>query len=263
MPYKNIVFTKSDGIAELMMNRPDVLNALGFEMLDEMVDAVVHCYRDEDVRALILTGTGPAFSAGGDVKAMHRILDDDPSVFFRRLVLPLNGLISSLQRLPKPVVGAVNGVAAGAGFSCALACDYVLASDQARFVSAYTGIGISPDGGLTYWLPRLIGTKRAMELILTNRALDASAALEMGLVNRVVPPDQLMEEARREARALAQGPTQAFGRTKVLINFSGGESLETQMELERQTMAEVSGTGDFKEGVRAFVEKRAPVFRGR
>lgn len=263
MPYENITFAKSEGIAELVMNRPDVLNALGFEMLNEMVDAVVHCYRDEDVRALILTGTGPAFSAGGDVKAMHRILDDDPSVFFRRLVLLLNGLISSLQRLPKPVVGAINGVAAGAGFSCALACDYVLASDQARFVSAYTGIGITPDGGLTYWLPRLIGTKRAMELILTNRTLDASAALEMGMVNRIVPAGQLMEEARREARALAQGPTRAFGGAKMLVNFSGGESLETQLELERQTIAEVSGTGDFREGVTAFVEKRAPVFRGR
>jgi len=263
MAYKSIIFTKSEGVAELVMNRPESFNALNAELIGEMVDAVVRCYRDDEVRALILTGSGSAFCAGGDIKAMHQTLDDDPSVFFRSLVLPFNGFVSSLQRLPKPVVGAINGVAAGAGFSCALVCDYVMVAEEARFVAAYSSIGLSPDGGLTYWLPRLVGTRRAMELILTNRALSAKDALDLGIVNRVVPQACLMEEARQMAKTLAQGPTEAFGKTKVLMNLGAGESLETQLELERQSMAEVSGTEDFKEGVRAFVEKRKPAFKGR
>lgn len=263
MSYDFILFNKSDGVAELVMNRPGSFNAVNLEMVGELADAVTRCYSDEEVRALILTGTGPAFTAGGDVKWMYQILDSDPPSSFRTMVLRLNGLISSLQRLPKPVVAAVNGVAAGAGIGCAMACDMVIASEKARFTGAYNGIGLTPDAGLTYFLPRLIGSKRALELLLTNRTLDAREAFDLGMINRVVPHDDLLPEARSLARTLAQGPTRAYGGSKVLMNLSGGESLESQLELERQTIAEASSTEDFKEGVRAFVEKRAAVFKGR
>lgn len=263
MTYQTILLDKSDGVAEITLNRPSALNAFDVPMAEELLDAVIRCSSDDDVRALIFTGAGNAFSAGGDIRSMTESLDSDPAVFFGKVIASLDGVVSSITRMRKPVLAAVNGVAAGAAFSFVLACDLAIASDKARFISAYTGIGMAPDLGLTLTLPRIIGPKRALELIYSNRPLEARAALELGMVNEVVSSSDLMPRARAFARELAQGPIRAFGTAKVLVHSSQSETLETQMEQERQEMGQNARTADFREGVQAFLEKRKARFEGR
>ncbi|MBI4318343.1 MAG: enoyl-CoA hydratase/isomerase family protein [Chloroflexi bacterium] len=262
MEYETILLQQDGGIAILTLNRPTHLNAFTLQMSEEFLDAVVRCYSNQNVKALVLTGAGEAFSAGGDVKAMAELLESDPSTFFRKLTTNLDGVVATLIRMPKPVIGAVNGVAAGAGFAMALACDLLVASAKARFKMAFTGIGLTPDCGVTYFLPRLIGVKRVVEMAWSNRELSADDALNMGIVNEVVAEADLLSRVRTVGAQLAQGPLAAIGRAKALIYEGLGDHLETQMERERNAIADSSLTADFREGILAFQARRHPKFIG-
>jgi 2-(1,2-epoxy-1,2-dihydrophenyl)acetyl-CoA isomerase len=262
MSYETIRLERADGIATITLNRPDAFNAMSLALGRELFSAVLEVDEDPAVRCVVLTGAGRAFCGGGDVRAFAENLPRI-GVLIKELTTYVHGAVSRLVRTPKPVITAVNGVAAGGGLSLALSGDLVLAAESARFTMAYSRIAATPDGSSSYWLPRLVGIRRAIELFYTNRVLTAREALEWGLVTRVVPDAELADEAGKLARELAQGPTLALGRGKRLFHASTTESLETQMELESQRIAESGHTEDFAEGVRAFVEKRPPVFKGR
>lgn len=262
MAYEKITYDLSNGIATVTLNRPEVFNALDAQLARELHDAIIASSEDEAVRVVVLTGTGRAFCAGGDVKGFCDTIDTI-GAHVKRLTTELHGAVSRMIRMPKPVISAVNGVAAGGGMSLALAGDLILATASARFTMAYTQIGASPDGSSTFTLPRLVGVKRALELTLLNPVLSAQEAKEWGIVNRVYPDDAFQAEVQTIATQLAQGPTLAYGRTKALLYSSTSETLETQMEYETLHIAASGKTADFREGVFAFAEKRQPSFQGR
>jgi 2-(1,2-epoxy-1,2-dihydrophenyl)acetyl-CoA isomerase len=259
---ETIQLERAAGVATITLNRPDAFNSLNLTLARELFGAVLQVDEDPAVRCVVITGAGRAFCGGGDVKEFAEGLPRI-GVLIKELTTYVHGAVSRLVRSPKPVLTAVNGVAAGGGLSLALAGDLVLAAESARFTMAYSRIGATPDGSSTYWLPRLIGLRRAMELFYTNRVLSAREALEWGLVTRVAPDGELMDATRKLAEELAQGPTLALGRGKLLFHVSTTESLETQMELESQSIARSGHTEDFAEGVRAFAAKRPPSFKGR
>jgi 2-(1,2-epoxy-1,2-dihydrophenyl)acetyl-CoA isomerase len=262
MRYETITLDTAGGVATVTLNRPDAFNALNLTLGRELFSVAIELDEDPAVRCIVVTGAGKAFCGGGDVKDFA---DNLPRVgaLIKELTTYVHGAVSRLVRTPKPVLTAVNGVAAGGGLSLAIAGDLVLAAESARFTMAYSRIAATPDGSSTYWLPRLVGLRRAIELFYTNRVLTAREALEWGLVSRVVPDADLREATRRLADELAQGPTLALGRGKLLFHAATTESLETQMELESQSIAGSGHTEDFAEGVRAFVAKRPPAFKGR
>jgi len=262
MRYETITLDTVGGVATVTLNRPDAFNALNLTLGRELFSVAIELDEDPAVRCIVVTGAGKAFCGGGDVKDFA---DNLPRVgaLIKELTTYVHGAVSRLVRTPKPVLTAVNGVAAGGGLSLAIAGDLVLAAESARFTMAYSRIAATPDGSSTYWLPRLVGLRRAIELFYTNRVLTAREALEWGLVSRVVPDAELREATRRLADELAQGPTLALGRGKLLFHAATTESLETQMELESQSIAGSGHTEDFAEGVRAFVAKRPPAFKGR
>ena len=262
MAYEKITYGLSDGIATVTLNRPEVFNALDAQLARELHDAIIESSEDEAVRVVVLTGTGRAFCAGGDVKGFCDTIDTI-GAHVKRLTTEIHGAVSRMIRMPKPVISAVNGVAAGGGMSLALAGDLILATESARFTMAYTQIGASPDGSSTFTLPRLVGVKRALELTLLNPVLSAQEAKEWGIVNRVYPDDAFQAEVQNIATQLAQGPTLAYSRTKALLYSSTSETLETQMEYEALNIAASGKTADFREGVFAFAEKRQPSFQGR
>jgi 2-(1,2-epoxy-1,2-dihydrophenyl)acetyl-CoA isomerase len=262
MAYEKILFDVAAGIATITLNRPEAFNALDAQLAHEFHDAIIVCSEDEAVRVVVVTGTGRAFCAGGDVKGFCEKIDTI-GAHVKRLTTDLHGAVSRMIRMSKPVISAVNGVAAGGGMSLALAGDLILATESARFTMAYTQIGASPDGSSTFTLPRLVGVKRALELTLLNPVLSAAEALEWGIVNRVFPDDDFSQEVQKIASQLAQGPTQAYGRTKALFYSSTSETLETQMEQETLHIAASGKTTDFREGIFAFAEKRSPTFQGR
>jgi 2-(1,2-epoxy-1,2-dihydrophenyl)acetyl-CoA isomerase len=262
MSYENLLYDVSDGIATITLNRPEAYNALNGQLARELHDAVIVSSEDDAVRVVVLTGSGRAFCAGGDVKNFSDHIDNIGALV-KRLTTELHGAVSRMIRMPKPVINAINGVAAGGGMSLALAGDLILATESATFTMAYTRIGASPDGSSTFTLPRLVGVKRALELTLLNPVLTAQEAVEWGIVNRVFPDDQFRAAVQNIASQLAQGPTQAYGRAKALYYASTNESLETQMEHETLSIAACGKTADFREGVLAFAEKRTPTFQGR
>jgi 2-(1,2-epoxy-1,2-dihydrophenyl)acetyl-CoA isomerase len=249
-------------VATLTLNRPEAYNAFNLAFGREIFQAVLEADDDPQVRCLLVTGAGKAFCAGGDVREFVEHLPRIGS-HTKELTTYLHGAVSRLCRTDKPVIVAVNGVAAGGGLSLVLAADLVLAAESARFTMAYSKIAATPDGSSSYFLPRLVGLRRAMELYFTNRTLSAREALEWGLVTRVVPDAELRPAAEALARELAQGPTRAFGAAKRLFHQATWESLETQMELEAQAIAASGRTEDFREGVTAFANKKTPSFRGR
>lgn len=263
MQYQKIIYEKKEHVATVTLNRPENLNALDPAMAQELVDCLNQCSEDAEVRALILTGSGRGFCAGADVRQMQASLEDSPPIFLRKLTIQLHAITSAIRRMSKPVIAAVNGVASGWGFPLALACDLIIATEGARFNSAYIFIGLCPDGGLTYFLPRLVGLQRANQILFSGEPIDANRGLEIGFVNQVVKGEELMDAARAVASKLASAPALAMAETKQLINSSLSESLESQMENERQALARSGATEDFREGISAFFEKRKASFKGR
>jgi 2-(1,2-epoxy-1,2-dihydrophenyl)acetyl-CoA isomerase len=255
---KPVLFEVRDNVAYVTLNRPQAGNSLDLEMAKELMAVALRCESDKSVRAVLLRGAGNNFCLGGNVKIFHAQVELES--YLREITSYLHLAVSRFARLDAPVIAAVQGAAAGGGFSLAILCDLVLAADSATFLMAYTKIGMAPDGGSTYFLPRLVGFKRAMELTLTNRVLSAREACEWGLVTEVVAAEKLAARAEELARSLAQGPTGAFGAAKRLLHSGWNQSLETQMELESKAIAETGGTADGKEGIRAFVEKRKAKF---
>ena len=262
MEYQTIQFTMKEQVACITFNRPDAANALNSVMGKELMDVAIRCDEDPGIRTVLLTGRGKMFCAGGDLREFDRLGERLP-IAFKELTTYCHAAISRLMRMKAPLITAVNGVAAGMGMSLAISGDIIIAAESAAFVAAYTAEGLSPDGGMTYFLPRLIGQARTKELLLTNRKLTAREALEWGIVNRVVPDVDLMKETESLARSLANGPTRAFGTVKGLLNDTFSQTLETQLELEARGIAEMAKTSDTKEGIRAFLEKRRPAFTGR
>ena len=262
MTYQHLLLERRDHVATITLNRPEAYNALDLELGRELFHASLEVDEDPDVRCVVITGAGKAFCAGGDVKGF---VDNLPriGILVKELTTYLHGAVSRLTRSPKPVIMAVNGVAAGGGLSFALSGDLVVAAESARFTMAYSKIAATPDGSSSYFLPRLVGLRRALELYLTNRVLSAREALEWGLITRVVPDAELRTAVETLAHELAAGPTLAIGGAKRLFHQSTWESLETQMELEAQAIAASGHTADFREGVTAFANKKSPTFHGR
>lgn len=261
---KTIKFEKEGAVAKITLNRPESLNAINLTLGDELLRTITDIAHDETIRAVIITGQGKkAFCAGGDVNEMLESKGKRPPTLFKKLTHNVHAVVSGITRMKKPVICGVNGVAAGAGFSLAIACDIVIASERARFTFAYPHIGLSPDGGATLFLSRLVGLRKAIELYYENPIINSEEALEIGLINQVVPDDELDERVKSHAEMLASGPTYAFGRTKRLFHGGLVNSLETHLEEERQAIADCSDTEDFQSGVSAFANKTKPEFSGK
>lgn len=263
----DLLIDATDGVATLTMNRPEARNALSSEMRAGLDEAFHRFEADESVRCVVLRGAGDHFMAGGDVKGFGEILSNvDPAgmrdLFLHR-VHELHTLMFAMRRLQKPIVASVRGAAAGAGVSLAACCDLIIAAEDAFFTLAYSLIGVSPDGGSTYALPRAIGSKKAMEMALLGERIDAASMARFGLVNFVVPTPDLEAETAKLARRLADGPTRAYGHAKRLIYGSLENQMERQLQMEAEGFADCAASEDFREGVAAFVEKRQAAFRGR
>lgn len=262
MNYRTLLFDVENHVATVTIHRPEAFNSLNDEMGKELFDVILRCDTDPGIRAVILTGSGNVFCSGGDLKSFHQIELDQVEYRFKEITTYLHAAVARMNRMDAPVIAAVNGVAAGAGLSLTCACDLALAAESARFTMAYTRAGLVPDGSGSYFLTRIVGLRRAMELTLTNRMLSAAEALEWGIVNRVVPDDKLLEEARKLAVQLVEGPTPALGAAKRLLYEGWNETLETQLEKESQTIAKMAASPVGQEGIAAFVEKRPPRFHG-
>jgi 2-(1,2-epoxy-1,2-dihydrophenyl)acetyl-CoA isomerase len=260
MPYTHLLFDVRDSIARITLNRPDGANALNVDLAKELMDAALQCDEDPAVRAVIITGAGRMFCAGGDLKSFAAQGEKLPA-HLKEVTTYLHAAVSRFTRMDAPVIAAVNGVAAGAGMSLACSCDFVLAAESARFTMAYTRAGLTPDGSSTYFLPRLVGLKRALELTLTNRMLSAAEAQAWGIVTRVVPDASLQTETDALATQLASSATVALGAAKRLLHDGWTGTLETQMEQEARAIAAMGHTRDGREGIAAFLEKRAPQFK--
>ena len=264
MTYKCLLVEVNDGVATLTLNRPDRLNALGDTLREDLYDALVKSAEDANVRAIVITGAGRGFCSGGDVKSMSERQQSAEAPPLADRYAPLRDrIVLAMRDCPKAIIAAVNGAAAGAGMNLALACDMRIASTAAKFSQAFVRRGLHPDWGGSYFLTRMLGTARACELVFTGDALDAQKALELGLVNAVVAPEVLMSEARKLARRIAEGPPVALALAKRAIYRSEESGLRDALEFETFAQNVCKETEDSKEGVKAFVEKRAPVFRGR
>ena len=258
-----VLCSREGNVATITLNRPEQFNAMNSELSDGLRRALMECWDDAEVRAIVLTGSGRAFSGGGDIKFFVEKLAERRLVPALEKMMPvLHSAIAMIREIPKPVVAALNGVAAGGGFGLALSCDFRIASPKVTLLTAFLGIGASPDSSSTFFLPRYVGLAKATDLFLRNQPVSAQEALDLGLLTAVVEPDQVMAEARKLAEDLARGPTAAFGRTKLLLNQSLGNSLHEQLHSEARSITLSTGTPDFAEGVTAFVEKRKANFSG-
>jgi len=262
MEFTTLLFDVRDHVAHITLNRPDAANSINEEMGRDLMHAALRCDEDPEIRAVLISGAGKIFSGGGDLKAFSAKGDQLP-YHVKEVTTYLHAAMSRFTRMDPPVVAAVHGAVAGAGMSIAIACDIVVAAETTRFMVAYTRAGLVPDGSSTYFLPRIIGLKRALELTLTNRMFSAQEALQWGLVTRVVPDNELLVQAKALAIQLASGPTRAYGLSKRLLHSGWTETLETQMENESQAIANSARTLDAREGITAFLEKRPPKYKGK
>ena len=257
--YKTLNVEQKDKIVIISLNRPNDANGMNYLLAQELGRAAQACDGNSSIKAVVLTGMGRFFCAGGDVKAMAGF-GDSVAVEIKRLADELHRAISTFARMKAPLIVAVNGVAAGAGLSLAASGDLVIASEAASFTMSYTAVGLSPDGSSSYFLPRLIGVRKTQELMYTNRRLTAQEALDWGLVNKVVPAASLMDEALLLADMFARGSAESNARVKKLLLATFSNGLETQMEMEGRYIAECAAGSNGREGIQAFVEKRSPKF---
>jgi len=261
MTYQTLLFDVADNIATITLNRPDDANALNEQMADELMHVAIACATRKDVRAIIITGAGKLFCAGGDLNEFKDV-GDQKEAHLLGMASVLHGAIIRFANLDAPVIMAVNGTAGGGGFSLLLSGDYVIASDKAKFISAYTASGLTPDGSSTYFLAKHVGMLRAKELLLTNRMLTAQEACDWGIVSKVVPGDTLMDEARRLAAIFASGPTKAYGGVKRLLQTAYCDTMETQLERETRGISGMMTTHDGPHGLESFLNKQKPRFKG-
>jgi 2-(1,2-epoxy-1,2-dihydrophenyl)acetyl-CoA isomerase len=261
----NVILQRRDAVLEIVLNRPNVLNAANRELIAELAAATAEAAEDPKARVVLLRGAGAHFCAGGDITMFGELIGL-PAAERRwalyRIVDGLHPLLIRLRHMPKPVVAAVQGAAAGVGLSLVAAADLALAAEDAVFATGYIHLGASPDGGLTAMLGRVVGLKQAAELMLLGDRFDARRALDLGIVNRLVAPASLEVEAMALATRLANGPTHAYGRTKALLQATLGDAFDAQLRRETESFAACAATEEFVEGVRAFLEKRRPNFSG-
>lgn len=259
-----VLLERDGAVATLTLNRPEALNALDDAMVEALVALTAEVAADDATRVLVLRGAGKHFMAGGDIRLFAQSLATEDAARakeFQRLAERIHAAIETLARMPQPVIGCVRGAAAGFGLSLMNACDLVFASDDAYFASAYLTLGVTPDGGGTWWLPRIVGSRKAAEIMLLGERITAQQALELGLVNRVLPGAELDASVVAAARRLARGPQQAVRGVRRLLRQSGGATLAEQLQAEARSFGACAGTGDFAEGVRAFLDKRPPEFK--
>jgi 2-(1,2-epoxy-1,2-dihydrophenyl)acetyl-CoA isomerase len=261
MEYSTLLFDVQGGVAQITLNRPEALNSINLDMARDLMYAVLRCDEDPEIRAIVIHGAGSQFCAGGDLKTFAAQKERLP-YYLKEVTTYLHAAVSRLIRMDSPVVAAVHGYAVGAGMGLAIACDVVVAAQSSRFNMAYTRVGLTPDGSSTYFLPRIVGLRRALELTLTNRMLSAQEALEWGIVTKVVKDEELLAQAQTFAKEFAAGAPKALGAAKRLLHSGWTETLETQMEHESQTIAAMSHTSDTLEGISAFLQKRSPKYKG-
>lgn len=259
-----VLVSEKDGVGTITFNRPEALNAFNLELAQSFLSVLADFDGSNSVRALVIRGSGRIFSCGGDIKEMLADVraGEDAAAYFRKPLSAFGDMIMAIRTSRKPVLAAVHGAAAGVAFNLALACDLRIATETSRFTQAFIKIGVSPDGGGTWLLPRLVGMARAAQLALLPTELDANSALEWGLLNWVVPEEEFEDQVSEIATSLAKGPSAAMGRAKALLNQAFDTGLPDQIEAERLAQIRNADSPDFAEGLAAFVEKRLPNFRG-
>jgi 2-(1,2-epoxy-1,2-dihydrophenyl)acetyl-CoA isomerase len=258
--YKFILIRYDNGVATISLNRPEVYNALNDEITYELQDAFKSVAKDDAVRAVVLTGEGKAFCSGQDLKAAS---GQEKRSFLDSLHKRYNPIIRAMRNLPKPIICRLNGVAAGAGCSLALACDIIVASEEAMLIEVFINIGLVPDSGSSYFLPRAIGMPKAFELCSMGSRVKAREAAELGLINKAVTADQLDAAVKEYANYYAQAPTKSIGLIKKMLQKSATATLEDMLEYEAYAQEIAGNSQDYKEGVSAFLEKRKPAFKGK
>lgn len=263
MTYQTISLGIEDGLATLTLNRPEAANAVNSTMASELRRAAISLAHDRRVRAVLLTAVGKVFCGGGDLAAFSQQDPERLPSFIDDLTVDLHAAVSRLAKMDAPLVAAVSGSAGGAGMSLVAACDLVVAGRSAKFTMGYTRAGLVPDGTSSFFLARVVGLRRAMDLVLTNRVLSADEAESWGLVNRVVADEELQSTAKALAQQLAAGPTRALGLAKRVLLEGANSALEAAMERESGAIATAAGTRDAREGIDAFLNKRAAAFEGR
>lgn len=260
---KNVRYEVDQQVARVILDRPEKLNAFAGTMREDLIEALNAAGDDTQVRAVSITGEGRAFCAGGDISAMQQMQADEDVVSFTKLLKAGLNVVTTIRELSKPVIASINGVAAGAGLNLALACDYRIAANHAKFGSTFVKIGLHPDWGGTYFLPRIVGPSRAMEMMMTGRMVEADEALRIGLVDEVVEPDDLRERVQDFAQLLASGPPSAIRDVKAAVYESFSNELRPQIRLETENQLRAFLSEDSREGMAAFGEKRQPKFTGK
>lgn len=260
--FQTLELTITNNIARLTLNRPDAANGINLLMAQEILQAINVCELEPSLRALVIQANGKMFSAGGDVKSFANA-GDDIVTEIRQIMHHCHQAVAQMAQLPIPIVIAVNGMAAGAGFSLACGGDIVIAAESAQFTMAYTAIGLTPDLGASWYLPRLVGHRRAQELMISNRRLSSAEALDWGIVTQVVADEELSDAVDKLVAKLSQGPTRAFAGVKQLLHVSSQQSLESQLELEARSMAALAASEDGRGGIHSFINKEKPSFAGR
>lgn len=259
MSFSSILYEKNGSIATISLNRPDVFNAFNDEQSYELQDALKQASRDAEVRVIVLTGAGKAFCSGQDLKA---IAESKNRSLSESLYKRYNPIIKAMREMPKPIICRLNGVAAGAGASLALACDFIIAAEHASLIEVFINVGLVPDSGSSYFLPRAVSPARAFELATMASKVTAQQALEWGMINRVVGAEQLDAEVENVANYYAKAPTQAVGMIKKMLNKASYSDLDTMLQYEAWCQEIAGRSHDYKEGVAAFNEKRKPDFKG-
>ncbi|MBD1373454.1 enoyl-CoA hydratase/isomerase family protein [Hazenella sp. IB182357] len=258
-----VKLSKQDGVGILTLNRPEVFNAINQDLLSTLSEKLTEIENDDEIRAVVLTGEGKAFCSGQDLKDVSILQSGEEISLGGPVRERYNPLVMQMVNLRKPIIAAVNGIAAGAGFSLALACDMRFVAAESKMVQAFVRIGLAPDTGSSYFLPRLVGVGKAMELMFTGKDITAEEALQLGIANQVLPQDQLLPATLAFAKKLAQGPTKAIGLTKQAVYRGAELNVADALEYEAVVQDEAGKTHDFLEGVQAFAEKRFPKYRGK